>query len=74
MSVLPAEVHAALDQLLQALQSSDNVQRTAAEENLATEWQNPRPEILLIGLAEQIIGASDLGVSDSLNTQVSTAI
>jgi hypothetical protein len=63
MSVLPAEVHSALNQLLQGLQSADNTIRTAAETSLADEWQTPRPEILLMALAEQIIGAEELGVS-----------
>ena len=62
MSVLPGEVHAALGQLLIGLQSSDNVVRTQAETQLQDEWQNPRPEILLMALAEQIIGAEDVGV------------
>jgi hypothetical protein len=62
MSVLPAEVHAALAQLLVGLQSPDNVIRTQAEAQLQDEWQSARPEILLMALAEQIIGSEDLGV------------
>jgi hypothetical protein len=62
MSLLPPEVHAAVNQLLVGLQASDNVVRTQAEETLNTEWIGPRPEILLMALAEQIIGAEAIGV------------
>ena len=65
MSVLPPDVHAALAQLLQGLQSTDNTARTAAEENLSTEWVSQRPEVLLMGLAEQMQGANDESVSAS---------
>lgn len=54
MSVLPPEVHTALASLLQGLQSPDNVQRTAAEQQLNDEWVAQRPEVLLMGLSEQI--------------------
>lgn len=63
MSVLPPDVHAALAQLLQGLQSTDNAARSAAEENLTTEWVSQRPEVLLMGLAEQMQGANDESVS-----------
>jgi hypothetical protein len=63
MSVLPADVHAELTQLLQALQSSDNSVRSQAEEHLQNNWTNSRPEVLLMGLAEQIQGAGDTAVS-----------
>lgn len=63
MSVLPAEVHTALAQLLQGLQSTDNTARTAAEEQLNAEWVSQRPDLLLTGLAEQMQGANDDGVS-----------
>ncbi|KAH8819451.1 armadillo-type protein [Xylogone sp. PMI_703] len=59
MSVLPADVHAELAQLLDALQSSDNSVRSQAEEHLASNWTAPRPEILLMGLVEQIHGSND---------------
>ncbi|KAI5361577.1 putative importin-beta domain, armadillo-like helical, TOG domain, importin beta family [Septoria linicola] len=59
MSVLPAEVHSALAQLLQGLQSTDNTARSAAEEQLNTEWVQQRPDLLLMGLAEQMQGAND---------------
>ncbi|OAA57017.1 importin beta-3 [Niveomyces insectorum RCEF 264] len=54
MSMLPAEVTAELQQLLQALQSADNVVRSQAEEHLQNNWTGPRPEVLLMGLAEQV--------------------
>ena len=62
MSVLPADVHAELSQLLQALQSSDNSIRSQAEEHLQNNWTATRPEVLLMGLAEQIQGAGDAAV------------
>lgn len=62
MSVLPAEVHTALASLLQGLQSPDNVQRTAAETQLNEEWVAQRPEVLLMGLSEQIELAQDTSV------------
>jgi importin-5 len=66
MSILPAEVHQALNQLLIGLQSPDNIIRTQAEETLNNEWVTPRPEVLLMALAEQIIGAEDIGVCRNL--------
>jgi hypothetical protein len=63
MSVLPPEVHNALTVLLTALQSPDNVLRTQAEEQLNAEWVQPRPEILLMALVEQILGSEEVGVS-----------
>jgi len=62
MSVLPAEVHTALATLLQGLQSPDNIQRTAAEQQLNDEWVAQRPEVLLMGLSEQIELAQDTSV------------
>ncbi|KAF2252589.1 ARM repeat-containing protein [Trematosphaeria pertusa] len=59
MSVLPAEVHTALANLLKGLQSPDNVERTAAEEQLNQEWFGQRPDVLLMGLSEQIELAQD---------------
>ncbi|KJZ76203.1 hypothetical protein HIM_04285 [Hirsutella minnesotensis 3608] len=59
MSLLPADVHAELTQLLQALQSADNGIRSQAEEHLQNNWTSARPEVLLMGLAEQIQGAGD---------------
>ncbi len=63
MSVLPQEVHTALDQLLGGLQSTDNAVRSAAEERLNTEWVQQRPDMLLVGLVEQMQGATEDGVS-----------
>lgn len=62
MSVLPPDVHAELSQLLQALQSPDNSVRTQAEDHLQNNWTANRPEVLLMGLAEQIQVASDASV------------
>jgi hypothetical protein len=59
MSILPADVHAELTQLLQALQSADNNVRSQAEEHLQNNWTNARPEVLLMGLAEQVQAAGD---------------
>ncbi|KAF2869193.1 armadillo-type protein [Massariosphaeria phaeospora] len=54
MSLLPAEIHTALDALLKGLQSPDNVERTAAEDQLNREWVGERPDVFLMGLSEQI--------------------
>ncbi|KAG5985303.1 hypothetical protein E4U55_006783 [Claviceps digitariae] len=59
MSLLPADVHAELTQLLQALQSADNATRSKAEEHLQNNWTGTRPEVLLAGLAEHIQVAGD---------------
>ncbi|KAG0647419.1 Importin beta sal3 [Hyphodiscus hymeniophilus] len=59
MSVLPQEVHAELAQLLDALQSSDNSVRAQAEDHLANNWTATKPEMLLMGLVEQIQGSND---------------
>lgn len=63
MSVLPAEVHGALNQLLQGLQSTDNTLRSQAEEQLNTEWVHKRSDVTLMGLIEQMSGSQDVGVS-----------
>ncbi|MDI1484996.1 MAG: importin subunit beta-3 [Ramalina farinacea] len=44
MSVLPPEVHGALSELLQGLQSADNDTRNRAEELLNNEWIVARPD------------------------------
>lgn len=62
MSVLPAEVHAALAQLLGGLASADNTLRTQAEEQLNNDWVTNRPDVLLMGLAEQCQGSEDAQV------------
>lgn len=54
MSVLPAETHSALGALLQGLQAADNTIRSQAEERLTTEWAQGKPDVLLMGLVEQI--------------------
>jgi hypothetical protein len=72
MSLLPPEVHQAVNQLLIGLQSPDNVVRTAAEDTLNNEWVTPRPEVLLMALAEQIIGTEDIGVRLNLRVQIDT--
>ncbi|KAK1753523.1 armadillo-type protein [Echria macrotheca] len=59
MSLLAPDVHAELGQLLVALQSKDNSIRSQAEEHLQNSWTNTRPEVLLMGLAEQIGAARD---------------
>jgi len=64
MSVIPAEIHTALASLLQGLQSPDNVSRTAAEQQLNEEWVAQRPDVLLMGLSEQIELAQDTSVRD----------
>ena len=63
MSILPPELHAALAQLLQALSSADNNARSQAEEQLSTEWVAARPDVLLMGLVEQIQEAGEPSVS-----------
>ena len=69
MSVLPTEVHNALSALLKGLQSADNVERTASEEALNQEWVGARPEVLLMGLTEQMQLAQDTSVSTSIRPQ-----
>ncbi|KAF2443953.1 importin subunit beta-3 [Karstenula rhodostoma CBS 690.94] len=59
MATLPENVHAALTNLLRGLQSSDNVERAAAEQQLNDEWFSQRPDVLLMGLSEQIDFAPD---------------
>ena len=65
MSVLSSSDQAELIELLQALQASDNNVRAQAEEHLANNWTNAKPEILLMGLVEQIQGSTDTTVSSS---------
>lgn len=66
MASLPEHIHAALTNLLRGLQLPDNVERTAAEEQLSQEWFAQRPDVLLMGLSEQIDFAPDSSVSKSL--------
>ncbi|KAL4896488.1 armadillo-type protein [Aspergillus ambiguus] len=60
MSLLPPEVHSALSQLLRALSTPDNNVRAQAEEQLNNDWIQNRPDVLLMGLAEQIQGAEEV--------------
>jgi importin-5 len=62
MSVLPPEIHTALAQILQALQSPDNNVRTQAEGQLQSDWTAGRPDVLLMGLVEQIQGSQETAV------------
>ncbi|KAJ5085436.1 Importin subunit beta-3 [Penicillium argentinense] len=59
MSLLPPEVHTALSQLLRALGTPDNSIRSQAEEQLNNDWVQNKPDVLLMGLAEQLGGAED---------------
>lgn len=54
MSLLPPDLVLELSQLLQALQSADNTIRSQAEDHLQNNWTVPRPDALLMGLAEQV--------------------
>lgn len=62
MSILSPEIHSELGQLLQALQSADNGVRSQAEDHLQNNWTTTRPEVLLMGLAEQIQASQDVAV------------
>ena len=66
MSVLPNEIISALAQLLQGLTSADNNTRSYAEEQLNTEWVAARPDVLLMGLVEQMHIAQDASVRPSI--------
>lgn len=63
MSLLPPEVHTQLSQLLSALSTPDNAIRSQAEEQLNNDWVQNKPDVLLMGLAEQIGGAGETIVS-----------
>ena len=62
MSILPAEAQGALTQLLQALSSPENSLRAQAEEQLNNDWTTNRPDVLLMGLVEQMQAAADSSV------------
>ncbi|CCG80667.1 Importin subunit beta-3 [Taphrina deformans PYCC 5710] len=51
-----------LVQLLSALTSSNNEERSAAEQNLNTNWIAQRPQWLLVGLAEQVGSAKEVAL------------
>lgn len=70
MSVLPAEVQGALTQLLQALTTSDNTIRSQAEEQLNNDWTPNRPDMLLMGLVEQIQAAPEPAVCSALPARI----
>lgn len=63
MSLLSSDIHVALIQLLQGLSSPDNNARSYAEEQLNVEWVTARPDVLLIGLVEQIQASQASGAS-----------
>lgn len=63
MSIVGAEVHNALAQLLSGLASPDNEIRTQAEERLNKEWVAERPDLTLMALVEQIQQSPDPSVS-----------
>lgn len=54
MSLLSSEIHTALADVLSKLSSPDNTARTQAEEQLNNEWFVKQPDVLLMGLVEQI--------------------
>ncbi|KAI9889153.1 MAG: hypothetical protein M1814_005744 [Vezdaea aestivalis] len=59
MTALVEGIHADLTPLLQGLSSADNNVRTQAEQTLQSNWVDPRPELLLLGLVEQMRGAQE---------------
>lgn len=63
MSLLSPEIHAALAHLLQGLSRPDNNARSAAEEQLNTDWVAARPDVLLMGLVEHIQASGEVSVS-----------
>ena len=65
MSVLPPAVGGALATLLQNLSSPDNQVRSHAEEQLNNEWFVARPDVLLMGLVEQMQHSQDAPVCKS---------
>jgi hypothetical protein len=62
MSLLAPEIHSALALLLRGLTTPDNTVRSQAEDQLNNDWVQNRPDVLLMGLAEQIQGAEEAGV------------
>lgn len=61
--MLAPEIHSALALLLRGLTTPDNTVRSQAEDQLNNDWLQNRPDVLLMGLAEQIQGAEETGVS-----------
>lgn len=70
MSVLSPEIHAALAQLLQGLLSPENELRTAAERQLEVEWVAARPDVLLMGLVEQLQESQEPSVSQTISVNL----
>lgn len=64
MSLLSPDAQNELDQLLDALQSPDNSRRSIAEAHLTNNWTLPKPEMLLLGLVEQIQVSNDPAVGN----------
>ena len=62
-SQLPPDIVTSLQQLLQGLISADNAIRHSAEEALSNDWVTTKPEMLLSGLAEQVLAGGDENVS-----------
>lgn len=62
MSLLTSEVHVALSELLHGLLSSDNTQRSVAEERLTSDWLAVQPDVLLVGLVEHIQESGEASV------------
>ena len=63
MSLIGQQLTTALATLLKGLQSAENITRKHAEDGLQRDWVDKQPEILLMGLAEQMQGSKDLSVS-----------
>ncbi|KAI9729351.1 MAG: hypothetical protein M1834_006874 [Cirrosporium novae-zelandiae] len=59
MSIIAPEIHSALVQLLELLQTPDNTIRAQAELQLTTEWLGKQPDVLLMALAEQMQGSPE---------------
>lgn len=62
MSLLTSEVHVAVAELLHGLLSSDNTQRSVAEERLTSDWLAVQPDVLLMGLVEHIQESGEASV------------
>ena len=59
MPVLGPEIHTALVQLLAGLSSAENDVRSRAEEQLNNDWIANQPDVLLMGLVEQMHESPD---------------
>lgn len=60
--MLPPDIHANLALLLRGLTTADNTVRSQAEDQLNNDWVQNRPDVLLMGLAEQIQGSEEASV------------